>query len=272
MRLSTDTFEFLLFSTDTSFIKKADQAGVHGFIVDWENKNKNSRQKNFDTQINNNTLQDLERAKRSTEKIIICRVNGFHEETEKEINLAINAGADEIFLPMVRTPKEVLDTLKFINGRCPLNILIETRDSVKNTNELSKLPLKRIYLGLNDLAIERQLDNIFTSLSDGTVEKVRSNFSIPFGFAGLTSPELGSPIPCRLLIAEMARLNAQFTFLRRSFTKDMAKKDMGVEVPRILQALSDAKLRNPEEIEADRQELNTFIKEWKDGFKTGEMQ
>ena len=70
----------------------------------------------------------------------------------------------------------------------------------------------------------------------------------------------------------MARLNAQFTFLRRSFTKDMAKKDMGVEVPRILQALSDAKLRNPEEIEADRQELNTFIKEWKDGFKTGEMQ
>jgi hypothetical protein len=52
----------------------------------------------------------------------------------------------------------------------------------------------------------------------------------------------------------------------------MAKKDMGVEVPRILQALSDAKLRNPEEIEADRQELNTFIKEWKDGFKTGEMQ
>ena len=35
--------------------------------------------------------------------------------------------------------------------------------------DLCRLPLTRVYVGLNDLSIDRGLANIFTSVADGTV-------------------------------------------------------------------------------------------------------
>ena len=264
-------FELLLFSTDISFISKGEQAGIHGFIVDWETKDKADRQQGFDTQINKGTLQDLERVRRGTEQRVICRVNAFGEWTKDEVQSAVQAGADEIFLPMLRTPEQVKRTLDYINGQCDFSILVETLDAVNNAHDLAKLPLKRVYVGLNDLSIERKLSNIFISIIDGTMETIRSTFDCPFGFAGLTIPELGYPIPCRLLIAEMARLDCDFTYLRRSFTRDMVDRDMIVEVPRILDALKTAKTRTTEQITADQDELAQVVKQWKQMFPAESM-
>ena len=47
-------------------------------------------------------------------------------------------------------------------------------------------------------------------------------------------PEGGFPVPSVLLAAELVRLGTDFTFLRRSFTADMAGRDPFVEVPRLL--------------------------------------
>jgi len=256
-------FELLLFSTDTSFIRRGEQAGIHGFIVDWETKDKANRQKGFDTQINKDTLPDLEKVRQATDRRVICRINAFGEWTKEEVQSVVQAGADEIFLPMVRTPEQVQRTLDLINGKCDFSILVETLDAIQNARELAKLPLKRVYVGLNDLSIERKISNLFVSIIDGTIESIRSMFDCPFGFAGLTVPELGHPIPCRLLIAEMARLNCDFTYLRRSFTRDMADRDMTVEVPRILDALEKAKTRTAEEITADQEELAQVVEQWK---------
>ncbi len=55
-----------------------------------------------------------------------------------------------------------------------------------------------------------------------------------FGVAGLTLPGGGVPVPSELLAAELVRLGADFTFLRRSFTADMAGRDPFTEVPRLL--------------------------------------
>ena len=260
--MDSNHFEFLLFSTEPTFIQQADKAGIDGFIVDWERLDKYSRQKGFDTQINKDTLQDLERVRHSTAKTVLCRINGFHQNTTNEIDLAISAGADEIFLPMVRSPEEVARTLDIIKGRCQLSILIETQEAVNNAAALTAFPLRRIYLGMNDLAIDRGLKNIFISIIDGTVESVRTQINLPCGFAGLTLPELGSPIPCRLLTAEMARLNCQFTFLRRSFIKDIAGKDMQHEVPRMRQALQAAHQRSSREIHSDQKELTALVSQW----------
>jgi len=258
-----DKFELLLFSTDTLFIRRAEDAGIHGFIVDWEAKDKAGRQMGFDTQINDHTLQDLKRVRQATEKRVICRINAFGEWTKGEVQSAIVAGVDEIFLPMVRTPEQAQRTLDYINGKCDFSILVETPEAIKNASGLANLPLKRVYVGLNDLAIERNISNIFISIIDGTLESIRSMFDCPFGFAGLTAPELGHPIPCRLLTAEMARLGCAFTYLRRSFTRDMTDRDMTVEVPRILSALEKARARRPEEIKADQDELAQVVKQWK---------
>ena len=124
---------------------------------------------------------------------------------------------------------------------------------------LGRLPLSRVYVGLNDLMIDRGGSSIFTAVLDGTVARVRSAFSVPFGFAGLTVVDGGFPVPCRLLIAEMARLGGSFTFLRRSFHRDIRGRAIGEDVPRILQALSSAAHRSAATVERDREELNAAI-------------
>lgn len=257
-----EQFQMLLFSTDAELIRRAVEAGVDGIIVDWENKGKYERQSGADTQINSDTPADLSRVREAATTRVICRINGFHDETPDEVEEAISCGADEILLPMVRSDEEVENVLHFISNRCDLGILVETIEAVECIEKLTKLPLSRIYIGLNDLAIQRRTPNIFTAVSDGTVESVRRCCSVPFGFAGLTIPEGGYPIPCRLLIGEMARLRSDFTFLRRSFHADIVGRDLKTVVLSIRKALTDAALRNAETVENDRRELIDAIAAW----------
>ncbi|HTX90468.1 MAG TPA: aldolase/citrate lyase family protein [Anaerolineales bacterium] len=263
--LSNEPFQLLLFTIDPAVIKKACCVGIHGFIVDMEWRGKKERQANYDTQVNINTLNDLRRVRANTDLKVICRINGFGPATGQEVEDVIAAGADEIFLPMVRHPDEVRRTLDMIRGRCDLAILVETMDAVRCAETLGSLPLKRVYVGLNDLAIDRGLRNIFESVVDGTVDRIRSHFRVPFGFGGVTLPDFGSPIPARLLIAEMARLNCRFSFLRRSFFRDIDGKDWEVEVPRILQACDAARHRPLAEMEEQRNEFISSVRDMVQG-------
>ena len=252
-------FSLLLFSTSSPFIREAVAAGVAGIVVDWEYIGKETRQSTFDTQINRGTADDLRRVRASTDALVICRINGYGETTATEIEQVIAAGADEILLPMVHTPVEVQAVMDQIRHRCGLGILVETACAVNCADELARLPLSRVYVGLNDLAIEWKQANIFLPMIDGTVERVRRAFDVPFGFAGLTLLEHGRPIPCRLLLAEMARLETHFSFLRRSFHRDIAGHELAVEVPRLLAARRQARLRTPERIASERAELEQVV-------------
>jgi hypothetical protein len=117
-------------------------------------------------------------------------------------------------------------------------------------------------VGLNDLAIDRACPNIFQAVIDGTVENIRQAFTVPFGFAGLTLPDRGFPIPCRLLIGEMARLKCQFSFLRRSFHRDIQGRDLVIEVPRLLDSLHQARLRSPAAVAQDHRHLEIAVRGW----------
>jgi len=158
--------------------------------------------------------------------------------------------------------------LAHAGGRCGVGILIETTDAVALAPELGQLPLARIYVGLNDLAIDRRKATIFDSLEDGTVDHVRQFVKVPFGVAGLTLPERGYPIPCRLLISEMARLRCAFTFLRRSFLADTRCEDMPAGIRRIRQAVAMAFQSSEEEQAANRCEINRLIRDCPPSFKT----
>jgi hypothetical protein len=256
-------FELVLFCVDPEFIRKAVAAGVAAIIVDWEHLGKEERQKGADTEITRHTVDDLLRVRQCTRARVLCRLNPPHPNTPKEIEAAIQAGADEIMIPMVRSPNEVIWVLRLARERCGVGILVETVEAVRCADQLGRLPLSRVYVGLNDLAIERRASNIFTALVDGTLERVRACFpDTPFGFGGLTLPDKGYPIPCRLLMGEMVRLGCRFSFLRRSFYRDIKGRDLKVEVPRILSALRAATMRSPEEVERDRRELYTLIQAW----------
>jgi hypothetical protein len=245
-------FELFLFSTDPETVSRAAEAGVDGFIVDWESKGKEERQSGADTEINHDTPDDLRRVRSSTASRVVCRVNRPGPWTPGEIGEAVAGGADEILLPMVRSPGEVLDAIRVARGRCGVGILVETVDAVRCAPELARLPISRAYVGLNDLSIERKTTSIFEALTDGLVDSVRPFFGVPFGFAGLTLPDRGRPIPCQLLIGEMARLSCGFSFLRRSWRHDVLGRDPRVEVPRLKAALESARRRGAEAIARDR--------------------
>src|SRR5262245_57339375 len=206
-------FSLWLFSVDPGFIRTAVHSGVTGVVVDWECTGKERRQARADTEINHHSPDDLRRVRAETEAPIMCRINGLHDDSAAEIDRAIDLGADELLLPMVQAPRDVERALDLVRGRLPLGIFIETRNAVTRAPELCALPVSRVYVGLNDLAIDRGIANIFEAVADGTVDAVRHACPVPFGFGGLTRPDAGDPIPCRLLMGEMARLSTDFTFL-----------------------------------------------------------
>lgn len=251
-------FELFLFSVDPLIVKAA-EADIDAIIVDWETKGKLERQKGFNTQINAHHLEDLKKVRVLTKAQVICRINPFGPETAQEIEQAIRYGADEILIPMVRNLEEVQTILNLASRRIAVGAFIETKAAVKLAGPLSQLALSRIYVGLNDLAIENQDHNIFTPLTDGVLETVRNSITIPFGFGGLTLPDQGNPIPCRLLIGEMMRLQSHFSFLRRSFLADVQSKHLAVEIRRLREAIEEARERPAWKVVQDHEELMQHI-------------
>jgi hypothetical protein len=238
------------------------QGGAAGVVVDWERRGKRRRQAGVDTQVNADTPADLAAVRAATSGRVLCRVNGWGPWTGAEIDLAASLGADELLLPMVRTSGEVDAALEVVGGRCGLGILVETIEAVEVVDELVRRPLSRVYLGLNDLMIDRGGRCLFAALADGTADRVgtaTAGAGIPFGVAGLTRPDAGHPVPCRLLIGELARVGAAFTFLRRSFHADTAGRSLSVEVPGILEAVTMARHRRAGEVAADRAAFRALV-------------
>lgn len=252
-------FELFLFTVDPSVVKAATEAGIDAIIVDWEIKGKQERQKGFNTQINAHSLDDLKKVRALTKAQVICRINPFGPETAQEIEEAIRYGADEILVPMIRNLEEVTTILNQAGRRIAVGAFIETKAAVELALPLSQLALSRIYVGLNDLAIENHDHNIFTPLTDRVLETVRNSITIPFGFGGLTLPDQGHPIPCQLLIGEMMRLQSHFSFLRRSFLADVQNKNLAVEILRLRESLEETRSRPAWKIVQDHEELMQHI-------------
>ncbi|MGH9278972.1 MAG: aldolase/citrate lyase family protein [Acidimicrobiales bacterium] len=235
--------DLFVFSKDPAFARRVVEAGAAGVVIDWERRGKRRRQAAHDTQINADTPADLARVRAATAGRLLCRVNRWAGWSRREIDLAVALGADEVLQPMVRRPEEVDAALAAVAGRCGLGILVETVDAVRRVDELVARPLSRIYVGLNDLMIDRGGGWLFDPLVDGTADRVAAavvEAGIPFGVAGLTLPDRGYPVPSRVLMGALAGLGASFTFLRRSFLADVAGRDVAVEVPRILEAVAVA--------------------------------
>jgi len=255
-------FELFLFSTDPTTVTASVAAGVSGVVVDWERVGKRHRQAGADTQIGEDTVDDLCRVRGCTSSRILCRIDNNVHLLDEQIEEAVAAGANEILLPMVRSADQVEAVLARSGERCGVGILIETEAVLGELDDIATLPLSRAYVGLNDLAIDRGSTNIFEPLVDGTVDQVRRHLAVPFGLAGLTVADAGTPIPCRLLVGELIRLGCTFSFLRRSYHADIRGRDHSQEIPRLHEALDAATRRTAAEVAEDRNALVDAIDDW----------
>lgn len=216
-------FQTYVFHSNTTLTQECINGGVDGVIVDWEVAEKRNRQSLYNTQINRHDQSTLKEVKSFYDGPILCRVNGGGHISENEISEAIALGATEIIIPMIESVEQIEYALSIIDGRAQCMAMIETNKAVSLTKQIGELPIDKIYVGLNDLAIDRSSQNIFLPLIDGTLDHIREHIHVPLGVAGLTHPDLGSPIPCKLLLNELSRLKCDFSFLRRSFFKDVQK-------------------------------------------------
>jgi hypothetical protein len=214
-------------------------------VVDWERSDKLERQRHavelmgFDTQIEPSGPDRLGSIVAASTVPVICRIDAWSGHGPVDLERAIQGGASEVIVPMVSSRGEVEQALATAAGRVDVGIMIETIAACDIADELATLPISRAYLGLMDLALERGTPDIFVALHDGTLDRVAEACSgVPFGFAGLTLPGSGSPVPTLELAAEMLRVRASFTFLRRSFLAD-ARDDLSSGLGDIRQMVTE---------------------------------
>lgn len=218
-----DKFELYAFYSNRHQLLELIDAGIDGIIIDWESEGKHLRQQLYNTQVNEHGIKDLKTVVNHNPKHIICRINGPYFLELKEIDLAIELGADEILIPMVRTLDQAKSLRDYIGDRAATSFMLETNEALNIAEDLDKLDATRFFLGLNDLSIERESQSLFLPLIDGTLEELRPKISSGFGVAGLTHPKAGYPIPCSNLIKIMRKYRATFGFLRRSFYRDVER-------------------------------------------------
>lgn len=225
------TVELFVFDSTSRVVEALagpDSVGrADAIVVDWERSGKSNRQRHalallgVETQIAPEDPVNLGVVVQRSQVPVVCRIDGWDGHGRTDIERAVEAGASDVIVPMVRGPGEVDSALVAAADRVGVGVMIETTSAVDSAREIAAMPISMAYLGLMDLALERGTPDIFTALSDGTLDFVAEAFAgVPFGFAGLTLPGKGHPVPTRSLAAEMVRVGASFTFLRRSFLAD----------------------------------------------------
>lgn len=254
--------ELMLFETTAPSAKAMMASGVRRFIIDWEHVGKVERQNGFDTEVAPQGTAELAEVARLPGATAWCRINRDRPQMPDEVETALAAGAQGLFLPMVTAPHEVERFLRAVNGRCPVGILVETVHALACVRSLAELPLDRVYFGLNDFAISRGGGSIFRAVLDGSVEHAREAFAgMTFGFGGVTAIDGGTPVPCARLVEEMARLDCQFSFMRRSFRRDVQRVGAARLVDDVQAFWQRCHQRSAAEMARDRRALEQLLRE-----------
>lgn len=242
-------------------------AGPGGVMVDWERRGKAARQRGVDTQVAPGTLADLRAVRAAVpDAPVVVRLDGVGPGTPGQVARALAGGADEVLVPMVRTAAEVDRVVALVAGRAGVAVMVETVDALRVLPELVRRPLSRAYVGLHDLMIDRHAHRVgpFGPLVDGTLDEVAATVhaaGLPFGVAGLTVVGGGEPVPSRLLAAELVRLGADFTFLRRSFLRDTVPGQRPAAVAAMHAEVASLAQRGSVQVADDRRALRETVLE-----------
>jgi hypothetical protein len=251
--------ECLLFTSDPGYGAAAIASGVAALVVDWEWQGKAVRQAGRGTEVNHGTVDDLVAMRHATDGRVVCRINNTPGRRGDECRLAIEHGANEIWLPMVRSPRELEQCLRAIDGRARLGTMIETREAMRLGREFAQLPLAHAYVGLNDYRIDNGHGGLFDPMVDGTIDRFRDEYPGALGVAGITHPDRGSPIPQRLLLADMVRLGCTFGVARRGFRADIDAGGIAGGIAAIDREVARLQARSSAEAASDRAALAAAV-------------
>lgn len=225
--------KLMYITNEPAVAKIAEASGVDRIFIDMEYIGKGDRQGGMDTVQSHHTPADIARVKAAVSKAkLMVRVNPIHNATadygssKEEIDAAIEAGADILMLPYFKTPEEVAEFVRLVDGRAATLPLVETPEAAERIHEILAVEgIDEIFVGLNDLSLGYGMNFMFQLLADGTVERLCTAFKekgIPYGFGGIAAIGQGL-LPAERVIAEHYRLGSECVILSRSFCNAAGK-------------------------------------------------
>lgn len=235
------SMKLMLVTSDIENIKEAQLAGVDRIFFDLEYINKTERQRGRNTLILHNDISEIpEIRKACSGSELLVRVNALYPNSKKEIDQAIEYGADIIMLPMVIDADDVRMLVEYVDGRAKVMPMIETAQALARIDDIVAVDgIDEIFIGLNDLHISMGLTFMFELLSGGLVEYAANKIKaagIKFGFGGMAKIGEGT-LPAEAILAEHYRLGSNSVILSRTFRNERGdnneKIDLVAEVKKI---------------------------------------
>ena len=205
----------------------AENAGVDRIFVDMEYIGKGLRQGGMDTVQSHHTVADVANMAKTLRKAeLLVRCNPIHEATREygssreEIDAIIENGAKIVMLPYFKTPKEVEQFVRLVDGRAKTLPLMETKEAAECAGEILQVDgIDEMYIGLNDMSLSYGYSFMFQLLANGTVDALAEKFrakGMTFGFGGIASLT-GGLLPGAYVLKEHYRLGSSRVILSRSF-------------------------------------------------------
>ena len=253
--------ELMLFTNDVALAQAAYNAKIDRLVIDLERKNKSTRQQGYHLEINDHKIEDIRKIKKEVPIKVMCRLNPLNDDSEKEIEEALIAGADVLMLPMFRTLMEVNQFLEITRKRAKTSLLFETKEALLSIDQFKDIEVNEIYVGLNDLGLAYKVKFQYELLTNGIVDHVRKQFpNHDFGFGGITILDKGFPLLTKDIIKELVRLNGKQVIIRRAFKKDIVGRNMSKEVNLLKNYYRTYKLLSADHMENEHKKISKKIK------------
>jgi hypothetical protein len=223
-----------LVTADLELAREGDDAGIERVLVDLERTGKAERQSGRGLFLSTHQLDDVARVRSAVPRMtLVVRINPVHSETAVEVERVLDAGADQVILPMSAVAGEVALITALLAGRAKLSLLVETVEGVSRIDVLAGIDgVDEIHVGLNDLSLSLGMSPLFEPLCGGYLELVARaarRAERRFGFGGVTTPRLRTlPVSPELVIAEHVRLGSTVAWLGRSFRGPYESRRTGV--------------------------------------------
>ena len=223
-----------LVTADVWQARWAADAGVERILVDLEGFTKDERQQGRGLFRSNHSLDDLGAIRAACPRTsVTVRVNSIHDGSAEEIGAVAAHAPARIMLPWIRSADEIDRFLELVPPGVEPVLLLENRWSLGFLPEiLRNLPVREVYIGLNDLSLDLGLRNFAQTLLHqsfrSAIHRLCDRDRL-WGFGGVGDfRDRSLPIAPEAFFLFQVRLGSGSGWLSRSFRK-MLDEDGGGE-------------------------------------------
>nr|WP_163503647.1 aldolase/citrate lyase family protein [Halomonas socia] len=214
---------FMMITASPDVASFIEQHGVARIFMDQEVLGKAERQGHLDTHKAAHSLGEIAAVAAVLEHAeLMVRLNPLHASTRREVDAAIEHGAQRLMLPMFSSRVEVGQFLDMVNGRVPVTFLAETAASlVRLPDWLGLLTpgVDEVHIGLNDLSLGMGLGFLFEPMAARLLDPAAAQLNqagVAWGVGGVARVGQGE-LPAETVLGEHVRLGSQWIILSRAF-------------------------------------------------------